>query len=114
MFGAEFAAMKIFMESLRGIRYKLVIMRVPISGPSYIYGDNMSVIQNNQRPGSTLKKNSNFIFYQAVRDSVAMGDSLTGHIGTNKNCADFATKVLHGGNRRFHVSNLLYKIYDDL
>ena len=83
MFGAEFVAMKIFMETLRGIRYKLSMMGVPISGPSYIYRDNMKVIRSNQRPESTFKKNKNPIFYHAVRESVVMGDSLTGHVGTN-------------------------------
>ena len=49
VFGAEFVAMKIVMDTLRGIRYKMRMTGVPISGPSYIYGDNMSVIHNNQR-----------------------------------------------------------------
>ena len=89
-------------------------MGVPIYGPSYIYGDNMLVIHNNQRPGSTLKKKSNSICYHAVCDTVAMGDSLTGHVGTNNNCTGLATKVLYGGKRKFHMSNLLYDIYDDL
>jgi hypothetical protein len=56
VFGAEFVAMKLGMEVLRGIRYKLRMMGVPIAGPMYIYGDNMSVIHNTQRPESTLKK----------------------------------------------------------
>jgi hypothetical protein len=61
VFGAEFVAMKIRMESLRGLRYKLRMMGVRISGPSYIYGDNMLVIHNTQRPESMLKKKSNSI-----------------------------------------------------
>ena len=65
------------------------MMGVPISGPSYIYGDRMLVIHNTQRPDYTLKKKSNYICYHAVRESVAMGESLTGHVGTNENCADF-------------------------
>eukprot|EP00804_Cyclotella_cryptica_P015125 CCRYP_000688-RA/>CCRYP_000688-RA protein AED:0.22 eAED:0.24 QI:0/0/0/0.8/1/1/5/0/1053 len=56
VFGAEFVALKHGMERLRGLRYKLRMMGVSISGPSYIYGDNMSVIHNTQRPESTLKK----------------------------------------------------------
>ena len=72
VFGAEFVAMKIVMETLRGIRYKLRMMGVTISGPSYVYGDNMLVIHNNQRPDSTLKKKINSIFYHAVCESVAM------------------------------------------
>ncbi len=113
VFGAEFVAMKIGMESLRGLRYKLRMMGVPIFGPSLIYGDNMSVIHNTQRPESTLKKKSNSIAYHAVRESVAMGESLTGHVGTNSNPADLATKVLHGKKRRDMVLKLLYNIYDD-
>ena len=85
--------MKQGVEALRGLRYKLRMMGVPISGPSYIYGDNMSVIHNTQRPESTLKKKSNSICYHAVRESVAMGESLTGHIATTENPADLATKV---------------------
>ena len=113
VFGAEFVAMKIGMESLRGLRYKLRMMGVGISGPSYIYGDNMSVIHNTQRPESMLKKKSNSICYHAVRESVAMGESLTAHIGTNENVGDLATKVLYGQKRRYMVSQLLYDIYDD-
>jgi hypothetical protein len=84
-----------------------------ISGPSYIYGDNMTVIHNTQRPESMLKKKSNSICYHAVRKSVAMGESLTGHIGMNENVGDLATKVLYWQKRRYMVSQLLYDIYDD-
>ena len=48
VFGTEFVAMKLGMEVLRGIRYKLCMMYVPIAGPTYIYSDNMSVIHNTQ------------------------------------------------------------------
>ena len=65
--------MKIVMEMLQGIRYKLRMMGFPISGSSYIYGDNMLVIHNTQRPGSILKNNINYICYHTVREYVAMG-----------------------------------------
>ena len=114
MFGSYFFATKISMETLRGIRYKMGMMGVPIYGPLYIYGYYMSVINKTQRPESTLKNKSNYICYHTVRESVVMGESLTWHVGTNENCADLATKVLYGGKRRFHVPNLLYDIYDDM
>ena len=114
VFGAEFVAMKIGMETCRGIRYKLRMMGVPISGPTRIFGDNMSVIHNTQRPESTLKKKSNSICYHAVRESVAMGESLTGHISSKENPADIATKIIPAGQLREHlVSKLLFDIYDD-
>jgi hypothetical protein len=115
VFGAEFVAMKHGMETVRGIRYKLRMMGVPISGPTFVYGDNMSVIHNTQRPDSTLKKKSNQICYHAMRESVAMNESLTGHIPTAENPADLATKVLGGGQKRNHlVSKLLYDICDNI
>ena len=52
VFGAEFVAMNHGMETLRGLRYKLRMMGVPLSGTLYIYGDNMSVITNTQKPES--------------------------------------------------------------
>ena len=113
VFGAEFVAMKQGMETLRGLRYKLRMMGVPISGPSFIYGDNLSVVRNTQRPESTLRKKSNSICYHAVRESVAMGKSLVGHVPSVENCADLATKLIPGGQKRnYLVSKVLYDICD--
>jgi hypothetical protein len=114
VFGSEFVALKHGMETLRGLRYKLRMMGVEIYGPSYIYGDNMSVIHNTQRPESTLKKKSLQICYHACRESVAMGESLTGHCDTNDNRADLATKIIPAGQKRNHlVGKLLYDLADD-
>ena len=110
VFGAEFVAMKQGMETLRGLRYKLRMMGVPLSGPSYIYGDNMSAIHNTQRPESTLKKKSNSVCYHAVREAVAMGECLTGHISTHDNPADICTKIMPGGQKRDHLIGLI--LYD--
>ena len=44
-----------------------------------------------------LQKKSNFICYHAIRESVAMGEMLTGHVSTHHNPADVATKLLAGG-----------------
>jgi hypothetical protein len=107
VFGAEFVAMKQGMECLRGLRYKLRMMGVSISGPSYIYGDNMSVIHNTQRPESVLKKKSNSICYHAIREAVAMGECLTGHVSTHENPADICTKIIAGGRKRDHLVGLI-------
>ena len=89
------------------------MMGVPISGPTYMYGDNMSVIHNTQKPESTLKKKSNSICYHAVREAVAMGEILTAHVRSHLNVADIATKVLHAGQKRdYLVSHLLYDLAD--
>ncbi len=53
--GAEFVAMKHGIKTLRGLRYKIRIMGIPLSGPTYIYGDNKSQVTNSSRPESTLQ-----------------------------------------------------------
>ena len=114
VFGAEFVAMKTGMEAVRGLRYKLRMMGVPLSGPTHVYGDNMSVIHNTSKPESSLKKKSNSICYHAVREAVAMGELLTTHIPTQHNPADLATKVIPGGQKRNHLLGLvLWDITDD-
>ena len=112
MFGAEFVAMKTVVEALRGLRYKLRMMGVPCEEPTYLLGDNMSVIHNTSKPESTLKKKSNSICYHAVREAVAMGEVLTAHVKTNDNFADLQTKVLYGSKRRTMVDYVLRDIYD--
>ena len=67
VFEAEFVAMKKGIEAMRGIRYKLQMMGVNVYGPTYIYGNNMSVIQNNSKPDYVLNKKSNRICYHFVR-----------------------------------------------
>ena len=54
----------------------------------------MSIIHNMQCLELTLKKKSNEICYHAICESVAMGESRTGHVVTTENLADLATKII--------------------
>ena len=112
VFGAELIAMKTGVEALRGIRYKLRMMGVPLTGPTDIYGDNMSVIYNTSRPELTLKKKSNSICYHAVREAVASGECLTTHCKTGDNYSDMMTKVLYRQKKRDNVARIIYDIWD--
>jgi hypothetical protein len=106
-FGAEFVAMKNGIETCRGLRYKLLMMGVALSGPTFVYGENMSVVHNTQRPDSVLKKKSSSICYHAVRESDVMGESIIGHVPSVDNPADICTKVVPGGQKRNHLIHLL-------
>ena len=44
VFGAEFVIMKQGIDALRGLMYNHRMMSISISGPSFIDGDNMSVV----------------------------------------------------------------------
>ncbi len=61
------------------------MMGIPIDGATHIYGDNISVINNTLKPESELKKKNNAVCYHTVRESIAMGESLTVHIDGDEN-----------------------------
>jgi hypothetical protein len=112
VFGEEFVAMKHGIETCRGIRYKLRMIGVPIKGPTYVFGDNMSVIHNYSKVESELKKKCNSVCYHAVRESVAMGETLAAYISTHGNPADLMTKCLSGHKGKYRVEKVLYEIFD--
>jgi hypothetical protein len=99
VFGAECVDMNNGIETCRGLSYKLIMMGVTLSGPTFIYGDNMSVLHNTQRSESILKKKSNSICYHTVRKSAAMGESVIDHVHSVDNPAEIFTKVVRGGQK---------------
>ena len=85
------------------------MMEVTISGMLLIHGENVSVIHNTHRPDSALKKNYNSIFYQVIRESVAMKEILMWHMPSADDPADIFTKFVPGGAKRKHfIGNVLY------
>ena len=83
------------------------MMGIPIEEPTYIFGDNMSVIHNTQKPSSTLKKKSLAICYHFIREAVAMGECLTTHIRSEDNPADLCTKIMSGGQKRDRLVDMV-------
>jgi hypothetical protein len=82
-------------------------MGVALSGPTFFYGDNMSVVHNTQRPEYVLKKKSNSTIYHAVCESASMGESIIGHVPSVENPDDICTNVVPGGQKRNHLIHLL-------
>ena len=110
-FGSEFIAMKQCCEFVRGLRYKLRMMGIPVNEPTFIRGDNKSVLSNTTVPSSVLSKKSNSIAYHAVREGVARGEWVTGYIKTDVNPSNILTKSLQAGAKRdAEVALCLYDI----
>ena len=104
--------MKQCCEYLRGLRYKLRMMGIPVEGPAYIYGDNQSVLANTTIPDSTLKKKSQSIAYHFVREGVARDEWRTSYCSSADNEADLLTKLLPAGEKRKgFVRRLLHHIF---
>ena len=112
VFGAEFVAMKVRIKALNEIWSKLKMMSIPKSRASFVYGDSISVIHNTSKPESTLKRKCDAIACHAIHESVATGETLTGHIREEDNTAHFLTKTLTGHRCLCLVSLVLYDIYD--
>ena len=69
-------------------------MGIAVEGPTYIYGDNQSVLANTTIPDSTLKKKSQSIAYHYVCEEVARDEWRTSYVNTHDNKADLLTKQL--------------------
>jgi len=106
-FGAEFIAMKVCCEYIRGLRYKLRMMGIPVNLPTYIFGDNQSVLCNTTSPHSSLKKKSSSIAFHYVREGTAKDEWRTAYINTHHNPSDMLTKSLPSGEKRTRFTSFV-------
>ena len=113
-FGSEFVAMKQCCEYVKGLRYKLRMMGIPVNNPAFIHGDNKSVLWNTTVPESTLKRKSSSVAYHFVREGVSKDMWRTSYINTSENVADVFTKVISSiKDRMKKIRMLLYDIYPE-
>ena len=110
-FGSEFIAMRQCCDYIRGLRYKLRMMGIPVNNPTIIYGDNQSVLWNTSVPDSTLKKKSAAVAYNYCREGVSRNEWVTKYVPSIQNPGDIMTKsvVQH---RKEKIRMMLYDIYD--
>lgn len=93
-YGSELVAMRIAIENLLGLRYKLRMMGMDVEKCSTLLGDNNSVIVNTQLPSSSIKKKHNSVAFHKAREAVAAGYVRTGHINSTENPSDVLTKAV--------------------
>jgi len=113
-FGSEFTAMRIAVEMLESLRYKLRMFGIPLDGPVNTFCDNKSVVTNAVHPASTLKKKHNAIAYHRVREAIASNIIRVGWVKTSKNLADLLTKPLPGPTLHSLCEKILYLFKDEV
>jgi Reverse transcriptase (RNA-dependent DNA polymerase) len=97
--GSELVAMRLAMERIKALRYKLRMFRIPIEGPTNILGDNESVVNSALKVEARLNKKNNAICFHAVREAAAANWIRVRREPTETNIADIFTKMLDtGGN----------------
>jgi len=107
-FGSEFVALRICVEMLEALRYKLRMFGVPIDGAANVFCDNKSVVTNATVPTSTLKKKHNSIAYHRVREAVAAGVLRIAKVHTTENLADLLTKPLSATALKALIQKILW------
>lgn len=107
-FGSEFVAMKIAVELIEGLRYKLRMMGIPIDGPTDVLCDNEAVVTNSTKPESVLKKKHNAIAYHRAREAQAAGTIRIAKEDGESNLADGLTKCLDAVKLRNHFGKIIW------
>ena len=111
-FGSEFVAMRQCCEYIRGFRYKLRMMGIPVNNPAIIYGDNQSVLWNTSVPDSTLKKKTAAVAYNYCREGVSRNEWVTNYTSSKTNPGDIMTKSVTQ-DRKEKIRMLLFDIYPE-
>ena len=93
-YGSEFVAARIATEHIIDIRMTLRSMGVPLDGPSWLLGDNKSVVTSSTVPTSMLAKRHTALSYHRVRAAIATRMMMFCHVSGKENPADIMTKFL--------------------
>ena len=108
-FGSEIVAMRIAIELIEGLRYKLRMMGVAIDGECDLFCDNESVTKNVSRPESPIKKKHNSIAYHKARECIASKIIRVAKIEGERNQADLLTKLMAGPRLRELVGMVMWR-----
>ena len=93
-YGSEFMAARQAVEQIMDLRYTLRMMGIPLDGPSWMFGDNQSVLTSSTIPHSSLNKRHNALSYHRVREAIAAGIINFMHVDGKANPSDVLTKFL--------------------
>ena len=107
-FGSEFVAMRVAVDLIEALQYKLRMFGIPLEGSTSVFCDNQGVVNNSSTPESTLNKKHNAICYHRVREAVASGMIRVAKEDGATNLADCLTKPLEMMKRRLLLCSICY------
>ena len=91
-YGSELVALRIAVEGLLEIRYKLRMMGINFDETSTILCNNMSVVVNMQFPSTSIKKKHNSVAFHRVREVISCAIARIAHYPGYWNLSDILTK----------------------
>ena len=107
-FGSKFVSLRISVEMVEVLRYKLRCFGVPIDGPTEVLSDNRSVVTNSSVSVSTFNKRHNAICYHRVREDQACGMIKVLWIEGKHNIADLLSKTTIARDTRSTFVNQIF------
>ena len=93
-YSSEFVAARMGVDKTIDLQYTLCAMGVPLEEPSWMLGDNQSVVTSSTIPHSTMSKRWVALSYHRVRCAIAHGYIRFCHVDTKNNVSDIMTKAL--------------------
>jgi hypothetical protein len=100
--------MRIAVDQIEAIRYKLRMFGIPLDGVANVFCDNQSVVINATIPVSTLKKKHNAIAYHRVREAIASRIIRVAKVRSEENLADMLTKPLVAVKLKYLIQRILW------
>ena len=101
-------ALRIAMDMIESLSYKLITFGLNLEGKSEVYCDNKSVVKNSSVTASVLNKRHNDIYYHRVREAQAAETLSVGCIPGDYNLVDLLTKTAMTGNMRHRMVELVF------
>ena len=91
-FGSEFVAARTAVEQIMDLRLTLRYLGVPIRDKSYLFGDNMTVVNSSTQPHGKLHKRHTMLSFHRVREAIASKMISFTHLPGEFNPADILSK----------------------
>ncbi len=107
-FGSEIVAMKISVELIEALKYKLIMFGILIDGLTHVFCNNEAMTKNTIYPEPTLKKKHYAIAYHRAREAVVAGTIRVTKEEGKTNLADVLTKPLPQITRDYLCNKFMY------
>ena len=91
-YGSEFTALRTAVDQVHDLRYSARSLGIPIIGPTYLFGDNLSTIISSTKSDGKIAKRWNILSFHRVREAVAHNVVRPFHIDGKDNPADVLSK----------------------
>ena len=95
-------------EEIMHLCYMMRCLGLPVTRPSYLYGDNLGVIQNAANKDAEIKKKHVSISFHFVREAIAAGIIVPYWLKGKFNISDIMTKQIGGPEFRELVDCLFW------